>query len=647
MIARDTGRSLRLWVGFAALAGSCLVGIALLTWEPRNQVVGERSVVSSEGAVSEVAPLSAAQPDFASRAREALGDGAAPESASLSTASVTRPVAASNIVVRDAEGRHVSDVAVGLRGRLEAGVATSGANGGFLWSAAKGHGHLVAADGRWATVLSAATRVAHDEVSTLVIAPPVDVVGRVEDWLGRPVQAAVHVRLPEDLHGRLGASLEHSRELRYVAETDPDGRFALPASPAVRGAILELRVNDRRRASLAMPMSSGSETNFTLPRPDYAEDHSALLGRVQDEAGQPIDGVRVHWDRCVTATTDSDGRFALHPTTPFRTSTLVAVKSGWGPAVHAFDLDESGVPVVSAPIVVVLPSLQTLDGMVVDEQGRPVGQCWVWLKNPVYVGLDGRGPLFAETVAAGKTHRGWDQTVTGSDGRFSLVGVAGHDYQVAALDRGTLAQGQAPGTAGDRSIRIVLTREGMHPLDVTVVDQSGATVAGARVSVMLETSRINTNGPGELPREHSAWFPLVSSTTDAAGLAAFESVGGDRAQLSIEGPDIDPLDVDVTAKHFSEGRITVEVIRTAEVVLTVALPEPGDRVAFLAADERECTITLTQGGGGSRMNRAPLTGDDLILRVNVDARFAILLRNGKKIRTPIQLVPHAPNRITL
>ncbi|MBI1382721.1 MAG: hypothetical protein GC161_16730 [Planctomycetaceae bacterium] len=604
--------------------------------------------MSSEGAVSEVAPLSAAQPDLASPAREALGDGAEPESATPTTASVTRPVAATNIVVRDAEGRHVSDVAVGLRGRLEAGVATSGANGAFLWSAAKGHGHLVAADGRWATVLSAATRVAHDEVSTLVVAPPVDIVGRVEDWLGRPVQAAVQIRLPEDLRGRLGASLEHSRELRYVAETEADGRFALPASPAVRGAILELRVNDRLRASLPMPMSAGAETVFTLPRPDNALELPLLLGRVLDDAGQPIEGVRVHWDRCVTATTDSQGHFALHPTTACRTSALVAVKSGWGPAVHAFDLDESGVPVVSAPIVVVLPSLQTLDGVVVDEHGRPVGQCWVWLKNPVYAGLDGRGPLFAETVAEGKTHRGWDQTVTGIDGRFSLVGVAGHVYQVAALDRETFAQGEARGTAGDRSIRVVLSREGMHPLDVTVVDQSGAPVAGARVSVMLETSRINTNGPGELPREHSAWYPLVTSTTDAAGLAAFESVGGDRAKLSIEGPDIDPLDVDVTAQHFSEGRITVEVIRTAEVVLTFALPEPGDRVAFIDADGRECSVTLTHGGGGvSRTNRAPLTGGDLLLRVNVDARFAVLVRNGQKIRTPVQLAPGTLNRITL
>ena len=124
-------------------------------------------------------------------------------------------------------------------------------------------------------------------------------------------------------------------------------------------------------------------------------------------------------------------------------------------------------------------------------------------------------------------------------------------------------------------------------------------------------------------------------------------MGGDRAQLSIEGPDSDPLDVDVTANHLAEGRIPAAVIRTAEVVLTFALPTAADWFAFTDADGCPCMVTLRRGSSVDRTSRARVIGDDLILRVNVDARFAILLRNGKTIRPPTQLVPHAPNRITL
>lgn len=627
----------------------CLLGLILLMRGPRTETLGEVRVVDPEAMGAVRTPLSANAVNLGhAPTREVVIGNTAAGHNRPAHANPPAPVAETNIVVKDAEGRHVSGVAVHLRANADAGTVTSDANGTLRWPVSNGHGQLVAADDRWATVFSAATRTNPGEVSALVIAPTVRVVGRVEDWLGRPVQSAVQIRLPEDLLARFGGSLEHSRRIHYAAETLQDGSFALPPCPAVGGTMIEARVNGRVRASVPIPMSSGVETILTLPRPDSEEEFHLLLGILQDPDGRPIEAARVHWDRCVTATTDSDGRFALYPTSPCRSSTLVAVKSGWGPAVHAFELDENGDPVVPAPLVVVLQPPQTLDGVVVDEDERPVGQCRVWVKNPVYAGYLGDGAVLAETLAAGNTPRLWDYTVTDVEGRFSLVGVVGHLYQIAALDQKTLAQGKALGSVADASNRVVLSTKDARPLTVTVVDRSGTPVIGAKVSVLLETMRIRTNGPRELSRHVHSVFPLGSRTTDGHGMAEFERLSGNQAMLSMEGTDIEPLQVEVTPDHFAEGRITAEITRTAEVCVTVLRPQVGDQLVFLAPDGRECMMLLTRGGGGvTRTNRAPLTGDDLILRVNVDARFAILLRNGKKIRTPIQLVPHAPNRITL
>ncbi len=297
----------------------------------------------------------------------------------------------------------------------------------------------------------------------------------------------------------------------------------------------------------------------------------------------------------------------------------------------------------------VLQSPQTLNGVVVDEDQRPVSDCWVWVSNPIYAGYFENNPVFAESLAAGKPPRKWDFTVTDAEGRFSVVGVAGHSYQIAALDRGTLARGHAVGTVDDPSIRVVVSSSDLHTLTVTVVDRSKRPVVGATVWHYLETTRINANGPGQSPRYVGPpSHPLSGETTDAEGRAQLHGWADRPMELRIRGTDIEALEVSVAPEDFAAGQLTAEVTRTTEVLVSVTTPQLGDQVAFLTADERECTVWMTRGGGGrTGTYHAPLTGVDLVLRVNVDARFAVLLRNGQKIRTPVQLTPSTLNRITL
>jgi protocatechuate 3,4-dioxygenase beta subunit len=207
----------------------------------------------------------------------------------------------------------------------------------------------------------------------------------------------------------------------------------------------------------------------------------AIRGRVRSKAGQPIadaDGARdrhAHGERPQRARSEADGTFVL-------AGLEAGVYRVTAEAV-GFGQEDKTAEAGGDPLDLVLSPAGTVTGRVVDDRGQPVESFRVSAAAAESSGRMMRMPRFEEAVS--------------EDGRFTLSNLAAGTYVVTAT-----APERAAGT-----VTGVKVAEG-QTVDVgtvklaaggvvrgTVVDQSGAGVAGAAVAVAPLPQNWATSGP--------------------------------------------------------------------------------------------------------------------------------------------------------
>jgi protocatechuate 3,4-dioxygenase beta subunit len=359
-------------------------------------------------------------------------------------------------------------------GRLQVELAGSGPTAARFWST----------DGAWAAVLL------WPNATEVRLTPPVTLDGTVLD-------RATRRPLP-------GALVWPAADPGRAVRSDARGSFALKipflAAPALQAAAPGYQVatvRPDREKDLAVSLAPAA----------------AVPGLVVDEAGKPVAGAEVDvisaeaappqgevrgWSR-----TDASGRFHFDGLEPGERLAARVRASG-------FAALESTLPPLPTTVRLVVQRGRTVLGKVVDASGRPVpgAEVRAWPADP---------QARPEDLLRVRD-REMRQTA-GRDGSFSLPTVA-----AGQLDLSFRAEGAAPAW-----LRGVEVPSGSGPLDLgrivlgpelvlrgTVVDDTGAAIAGAKVTAVPATTLPR---PGDLAGE-----PPHASLTDGDGRFALAGV---------------------------------------------------------------------------------------------------------------------------
>ncbi len=300
--------------------------------------------------------------------------------------------------------------------------------------------------------------------------------GKVVDAAGRPVARARVRAVPAPAD-----SPPPSGETR----TDAGGRFRIPGLRAGWTYLLKVDGGDfaptRQIADVPPAVQPGKPVRITVTP------GAEVSGRVVDPGRRPVPGAAVRllpllradesWPdpealKPLEGLSGSEGRFLLSHLAPGQYR-LEIVREGFAP------IRISGVEIPpNSPAVHLgdlrLPAGVTIEGRVVDEQGRPLAGALVAVPS------DAQGEMPV-------------QVETGLDGSFRLKGLARGDRYDLHIQAEGFVPRQAPGVEAPPSepLRIELRRG--RTLSVRVLDPDGRPVPGARLS-RLESTMTNAAG---------------------------------------------------------------------------------------------------------------------------------------------------------
>lgn len=256
-----------------------------------------------------------------------------------------------------------------------------------------------------------------------------------------------------------------------------------------------------------------------------------LTGRVVDSEGHPLAGVEI-WrptqgsDDAVAAVSGPDGSF----TVPFDgLLPLSACPPGWLP-------DESPAKGEEPPgFRLRLRPATRIAGRVVDAGGEPVEgvQVQAWLS-----GVDRSCAVYVPTGCPGPADRRMGDT--DADGRFEFESLEPGWYEVHVSDDLSLVARRL-GEAGKSAEEIALVLPGrLVPLEGRVMDEDGAPVAGARVSVSGDRpdgeARTGTDGSYRFPRVLPGRQRLEVRHADFGLAVEMVEVAGPRTRFDVRMP---------------------------------------------------------------------------------------------------------------
>jgi RNA polymerase sigma-70 factor (ECF subfamily) len=645
----------------ASLAGaSLLVGAGALALAPRGTVPSPAGAPGS----------TLLTPRSTEPARTPLSSTAHTqrEAALSAPASVTRggrpPLAHADLSSRtgrvlDANGFGLGDVRVGYREGIDVLPVSSDADGGFVLPVLEEA--IVSRDARYATVLaSVRPSEGSEEERIVVVAPSVRLAGTVRDPVGKPLAGVgVHLRIPMSFRGRFREILDGSREEEWNATTDAEGRFELPAVPALDAAEVAAWSGHAHGRGVRVPDHDELALELVLDRGEFRPGADALhvVGEVRHADGALAPGARVLFGD-VSTVSDAYGLFELYApagsaSTSFSISdgqtiqfgsgpteprTLIAVHAGEQPATQTPGRDSEGRECFARFVRLWLgePAL-SLEGIVFGTDGRPLVDALVWIEDLSFAAKSLEGFWTLEHLMAGKTD-GWQDrwfvARTDEGGRFRLTGLAARDYRLAALDPATLQVVHAgPFAAGTDSAELVFDpRDLWRRVEGRVVDLRGAPLEGLaahleRVSFAVEARGNRWFGREELP-------PVL---TDTEGRFSFERVPRAGIVLRVDGLPpakvelasvADPLDVRVVQPWLGHVQIEVD-----------AFPARGKLVIL---DASEAALEFFVVGGGNLWHLWDLDlgdptkiadGQTPVLRVPGEARWVVLRDSqGQELR---------------
>jgi len=302
--------------------------------------------------------------------------------------------------------------------------------------------------------------------------------------------------------------------------TDAQGTFRLEGVPDESNV---LSVMAKGLAPSFPLVEAGGDRQVTVELKAGA----TIRGRVVDDAGAPIQGVRVvpqvgnpkpNWGGFVyldqlQATTDRDGRFTLEGMPDNPTCDLVA--EGWSLVRR-----RSLAPSDESKNVMVLLGPGAIRGRVVGLGGKPVRNLRVQVGIPkgakpgepvggYFAGYGGTGLAF--------TRDDGEFTITGlTAGNLHLLTVIAEEYGAGEADR---VVAQSIGRLGPADA-LTIKLGAPHGLRVRVFQAEGKLVEGARVTLIQGEGR----GGFQWGLSESSWDDSVTAQINAIGWAEFPSL---------------------------------------------------------------------------------------------------------------------------
>jgi hypothetical protein len=555
--------------------------------------------------------------------------------------------------VIDLEGHGVGGVTLAL---VEEGSqlsvdslrAASDSQGRFFFPASRGRGVLVCDDRRYAAVFSSiGYSLAGAEDLVMVVAPRLELAGRVVDERGAPLHGA-HVRVlpPDDLRANMRRVLDGVSIVELSAKSDADGGFSLPTVPSMTGATISAALDGFETASQALP--SNSRTDLVL---ELAPAAGIVAGLVVRDDGTPCPDAWVALGE-VTTRSDPDGKFRLqvgNPQSPGRDAEariLRAVAQGRLPAellcAKASPLDPGAWP---DPLVLRLGGAPlAIRGRVLDADGAPVAGAEVTNLDRQPFGMIEHtvsGTQFfvqgdVETLLAGGGFRRSSVT-TDADGRFAIESLQPRAYRLRALDPRTLSTlTTAPIQAGGADAELRLSAEPRRArISGVVVSLTGEPVSRATVRATRDIeAAVFDDAYGEL-----SGAPVK---TDDEGRFELRDVAraAQRLRINVEGnPRGTTVDLEA-AEDVESLRISVPLSCHLQVDLRESKVD-ADTLRVLDAKGEAVDLLTDLGGLSFSAQRVGLhDGLSDTISLSQAAATIVLLRGEQEVaRFPVVLKP--------
>lgn len=316
--------------------------------------------------------------------------------------------------------------------------------------------------------------------------------GKVSTAEGRPLRRA---RVTLSTVG-LGA------EGRRAVSTGLDGAYSFKELPAARyrinvsrGGYLALEYGQRRPGEQGRPvqLADGQQLqkiDFALPR------MSAILGRVTDENGEPIEGVSVYAMRSIfydgrrrlvpvsslSVATDDEGEFRILRLPPGSYQVIATTKETWTVVQNGVESVLGYVPTYFPGVAAPADARRVTVG--VGEQARAIDFSLIPGRAAKVSGIatDSQGRPFTRVSLSeevrglgGASFRGGPNVTVGADGSFTALNVPPGEYTLSASRSG-------PTESQPEVALLYITVEGQDIENILLSGSTGGTVTGKIVS---------------------------------------------------------------------------------------------------------------------------------------------------------------------
>lgn len=660
----------------AALVAT-LAGGGWIAWQQvsdAHEPVAASSTVQDAAELPQDIRLVEPEPSAASQRVAAAGSGpaASPAAAPVDSAhSAPEPAARGAIagLVLDASAAAARQVELELRSGSEVLARCASDDAGrFRFEDVADGGQIVAASPDWTTVYSARGSLAAQNEPVVVIAPRLQLGGRVVDELGSPLEGArLEIELPEGFRARFSRIMDQSSRVTVSASSGADGSFLIDDSPSISGARLQVSLEGFAALDVAAPGESTRAATLVLQRTTDFE--GVLRGVVLDELGSPVQDAYVAFGVEGTRT-DEWGRFAFLLDDPDSSNRrmgtmtredgrvvrdLRAVAQGKLPASLTLELDpDSGLPLPlfegdgndQGELVLTLGAQPlTLTGRVVDHEGRPLDDIPVWIQQGTLLSLGPTGTVVLEDMMTGYQGRGWRTVQSDDSGAFAIDGLDDRPYRVATHDPLTLLGSVSdPHHPSDGPLELVVDLNGLWKrVAGRVVDRKGRPLADVKVIPSSDAFTIGLGGRVVGTRHARA---DRFARTDDEGRFELDNIPKTLVYLRFQGPDVVTEEYgrhtpgglgELAQDRLEELEITLSVRQHLQVLLSNSAS--ADAVRVLDEAGTPLTVGIVEGNSTTHTDQARFNVDRTdVLTVKDTASTLVLLQDDVEVaRLPLDL----------
>ncbi|QDV08273.1 Dioxygenase [Planctomycetes bacterium Poly30] len=648
----------------ALVASLCVVGLAaVLVWK-----------LSSEGRAVEQGPGPAVTFEQSPGPKDAGESGAEVEELAVPDATVTRtdagasplstpaeipagvptgtvsdstspaePWTAKGLVL-DTGGAPVAGAEIVRRGKTQV-LAVTGGDGRFEVTMESASAILSARhEGHRTVFAGAVSRHLESEEAVIMVARVVTLGGVVVSGDGTPVPgAAMSMSIPWRGLSGFPRSLERSTEVELTWSGNADGTFEIRDVPVFESAPLSTVADGFLATSTPVPEADDFSLVIGLrsevdSEPLRKSSDSVFFGVVRDIEGQLVEGATIFLGDARTES-DSSGQWELvrGQGIPFGTP-LAAAHSSAGTALLPYDEAWNHKSVRVGPLDLQLqPNLLSIQGRVLDSEGRPLEGWAVELLNPTILDhLDGDSPSL-ESRASGRSLR--DRT--DERGVFKIGGLLERSYDVRAFTSPSYLSIVRPEVAaGTEDLELRLPADAaVEELHVRVVTREGRGVPGATVAARFILQRTRNS----LMSRNGA-----TGITDSEGRAVLNQVPRRGVDLEVSRPGIVTATLDPGDDGFTDEELEIEIERNLDVVIDCSGMSPVPKaVRILDGTGKRLMISSRTSRGSSSSTDLQLDGGlSAVVSVSEAAAELQILKDWEVVkRVPIQLAPDTINRI--